>query len=94
MAPLSELEENYIRLALLLKGTSPRAVRTFFDKEFPPAFLPSTLNKNYNTLYDLKFKRVLNQAQWNLLFPKNGMCLMTLNKEDQKDRNPLNKNNI
>ncbi|XP_052087496.1 uncharacterized protein LOC127724554 [Mytilus californianus] len=73
MAPLLEEEENYIRLALLLKGVSPRAVRTFFDKEFPPTHLPSTLNKNYNTLYDLNLKRILNQAQWNLLFPKNGV---------------------
>ncbi|XP_052073116.1 uncharacterized protein LOC127711189 [Mytilus californianus] len=73
MAPLLEEEENYIRLALLLKGVSPRAVRTFFDKGFPPTYLPSTLNKNYNTLYDLYLKRILNQAQWNLLFPKNGV---------------------
>ncbi|XP_063404188.1 uncharacterized protein LOC134687660 [Mytilus trossulus] len=73
MAPLLEEEENYIRLALLLKGVSPRAVRTFFDKEFPSSYLPSTLNKNYNTLYDLYLKRILNQTQWNLLFPKNGV---------------------
>ncbi|CAG2207088.1 unnamed protein product [Mytilus edulis] len=53
MAPLLDEEENYIRLALLLKGVSPRAVRTFFDKEFPPTHLPSTLNKNYNTLNGL-----------------------------------------
>ncbi|CAG2239451.1 unnamed protein product [Mytilus edulis] len=73
MAPLLEEEENYVRLALLLKGVSPRAVRTYFDREFPPTHLPSTLNTNYNTLYDLKLKRVLNQAQWNLLFPRNGV---------------------
>ncbi|XP_052075453.1 uncharacterized protein LOC127712894 [Mytilus californianus] len=73
MAPLSEEEENYIRLALLLKGVSPRAVRTYFDREFPPTHLPSTLNKNYNTLYGLKLNRVLNQAQWKLLFPRNGV---------------------
>ncbi|VDI60066.1 Hypothetical predicted protein [Mytilus galloprovincialis] len=73
MAPLSDEEENYIRLALLLKGVSPRAVRTFFDKEFPPTYLPSTLNKNYNTLNGLFKKRILNQAQWNLLFPTNGV---------------------
>ncbi|CAG2187022.1 unnamed protein product [Mytilus edulis] len=73
MAPLLEEEENYIRLALLLKGVSPRAVRNFFDKEFPPTYLPSTLNKNYNTLNGLFKKRILNQAQWNLLFPKNGV---------------------
>ncbi|CAG2195557.1 unnamed protein product [Mytilus edulis] len=71
MAPLLEEEENYVRLALLLKGVSPRAVRTYFDREFPPTHLPSTLNTNYNTLQDLKLKRVLNQAQWNLLFPRN-----------------------
>ncbi|CAG2221642.1 unnamed protein product [Mytilus edulis] len=73
MAPLLEEEENYVRLALLLKGVSPRAVRTYFDREFPPTHLPSTLNTNYNTLQDLKLKRVLNQAQWNLLFPRNGV---------------------
>ncbi|XP_076078806.1 uncharacterized protein LOC143048821 [Mytilus galloprovincialis] len=73
MSPLSDVEVNYIRLALLLRGVTPRAVRTFFDKEFPPTFLPSTLNKNYNTLNGLFKKRILNQAQWNLLFPTNGV---------------------
>ncbi|XP_076108739.1 uncharacterized protein LOC143076758 [Mytilus galloprovincialis] len=77
MAPLLEEEENYVRLALLLKGVSPRAVRIYFDREFPPSHLPSTLNKNYNTLYDLKKNRVLNQAQWNLLFPRNGVPVST-----------------
>ncbi|XP_071181366.1 uncharacterized protein [Mytilus edulis] len=77
MAPLLEEEENYVRLALLLKGVSPRAVRSYFDKEFPPTYLPSTLNTNYNTLQDLKIKRVLNQAQWNLLFPRNGVPVST-----------------
>ncbi|CAG2222771.1 unnamed protein product [Mytilus edulis] len=73
MAPLSEEEENYVRLALLLKGVTPRAVRTYFDREFPPTSLPSTLNTNYNTLLDLKLKRIINQAQWNLLIPRNGI---------------------
>ncbi|VDI10875.1 Hypothetical predicted protein [Mytilus galloprovincialis] len=73
MAPLSEEEENYVRLALLLKGVAPRAIRTYFDRTFPPTYLPSTLNTNYNTLDNLKFRRVLNQAQWNLLFPTNGV---------------------
>ncbi|CAG2239300.1 unnamed protein product [Mytilus edulis] len=77
MAPLLEEEENYVRLALLLKGVSPRAVRSYFDREFPPTHLPSTLNTNYNTLQDLKLKRVLNQAQWNLLFPRNGVPVST-----------------
>ncbi|XP_063438379.1 uncharacterized protein LOC134719303 [Mytilus trossulus] len=73
MAPLSEEEEKYVRLALLLKGVTPRAVRTYFDREFPPTYLPSTLNTNYNTLWDLKLKRIINQTQWNLLIPRNGI---------------------
>lgn len=77
MPPLLEEEEKYVRLALLLKEVAPRAVRSYFDKSFPPTYLPSTLNSNYNKLDDLKFRRVLNQTQWNLLFPTNGMFIMT-----------------
>ncbi|CAG2253288.1 unnamed protein product [Mytilus edulis] len=73
MASLSEEEENYVRLALLLKGVTPRAVRTYFDREFPPTSLPSTLSTSHNTLLDLKIKRIINQAQWNLLIPRNGV---------------------
>ncbi|XP_076095329.1 uncharacterized protein LOC143066215 [Mytilus galloprovincialis] len=73
MAPLSDEENNYIRLALLLIGVSPRAVRTFFDKEFHPSNLHSTLNKNKPILHDLRLKKTLNSYQWNLLFPKNGL---------------------
>ncbi|OPL32993.1 hypothetical protein AM593_03546, partial [Mytilus galloprovincialis] len=73
MAPLSIEEENYVRLALLLKGVTPRAVRTYFDVKFPPTTLPSTLSTIYNTLLDLKIKRIINQAQWNLLIPRNGV---------------------
>ncbi|XP_063418130.1 uncharacterized protein LOC134700907 [Mytilus trossulus] len=73
MAPLSEEEENYVRLALLLKGVTPRVVRTYFDREFPPTSLPSTLSTSKNTLWDLKLNRVINQAQWNLLYPRNGV---------------------
>ncbi|CAG2205865.1 unnamed protein product [Mytilus edulis] len=72
MASLSEEEENYVRLALLLKGVTPRAVRTYFDREFPPTSLSSTLRTSHNTLLDLKVKRIINQAQWNLLIPRNG----------------------
>ncbi|XP_076084270.1 E3 ubiquitin-protein ligase DZIP3-like [Mytilus galloprovincialis] len=72
MAPLSIEEENYVRLALLLKGVTPRAVRTHFDKEFPPTSLPSTLSTSHNTLLDLKIKRIINQAQWKILIPRNG----------------------
>ncbi|CAG2255521.1 unnamed protein product [Mytilus edulis] len=73
MAPLSEEEDNYVRLALLLKGVTPRAVRTYFDREFPPSSLTSTLSTSHNTLLDLKVKRIINQAQWKLLIPGNGI---------------------
>ncbi|VDI73892.1 Hypothetical predicted protein [Mytilus galloprovincialis] len=86
MAPLSEEEENYVRLALLLKGVTPRAVRTFFDREFPPTYLPSTLNTNYNTLWDLKLKRVINQAQWNLLIPRNDQFQKQIADWKKKDK--------
>ncbi|CAG2236924.1 unnamed protein product [Mytilus edulis] len=73
MAPLSDEENNYIRLALLLLEVSPRAVRTFFDKEFHPSNLKSTFNKNNKILHDLRLKKILNQNQLNLMFPKNGL---------------------
>ncbi|CAG2243391.1 unnamed protein product [Mytilus edulis] len=70
MASLSVGEENYVRMSLLLTGVSPRAARTFFDSEFAPACLGATITKQYNTLFDLKNKHVINQSQWNLLFPR------------------------
>ncbi|XP_076085566.1 uncharacterized protein LOC143056362 [Mytilus galloprovincialis] len=72
---LSQEEENYVRMALLLTGISPRAVRVLFDKEFPPASLSFTVNdKNAKKkLNDLRGRRVINQAQWDLLFPCSGI---------------------
>ncbi|XP_071160740.1 uncharacterized protein [Mytilus edulis] len=70
MESLSVEEENYVRMSLLLTGVSPRAARTFFDREFAPACLGATIKKEYNKLCDLKTKHILNQSQWNLLFPR------------------------
>ncbi|XP_071176312.1 uncharacterized protein [Mytilus edulis] len=70
MASLSVEEENYVRMSLLLTGISPRAARTFFDSEFAPACLDSTIKKGYNKLFDLKNKNRINQSQWNLLYPR------------------------
>ncbi|CAG2206197.1 unnamed protein product [Mytilus edulis] len=67
---LTQEEENYVRLSLLLTGVSPRAARALFDQEFAPSCLASSLKKEYNKLKDLQRKRVLNQSQWNLLFPR------------------------
>ncbi|CAG2224717.1 unnamed protein product [Mytilus edulis] len=72
---LSQEEENYVRMSLLLTGISPRAVRVLFDKEFPPASLSLTVNdkKVKQKLNDLRGKRVINKAQWDLLFPTSGI---------------------
>ncbi|CAG2247007.1 unnamed protein product [Mytilus edulis] len=70
MASISIEEENYVRMSLLLTGISPRAARTFFDREFAPTCLDASLKKEYSKLWDLKKKHRINQSQWNLLFPR------------------------
>ncbi|CAC5362213.1 unnamed protein product [Mytilus coruscus] len=70
MASLSQVEENYVRMSLLLTGISPRAARVLFDHEFHPSRLYSSLKKAYNKLMDLKKKHVINELQWNLLFTR------------------------
>lgn len=67
MTSLSEEEENFVRMSLLLTGISPRAVRVLFDYEFSPTCLDATLKKEFNKLNDLHQKRVINQSQWKLL---------------------------
>ncbi|VDH89517.1 Hypothetical predicted protein [Mytilus galloprovincialis] len=67
---LSQEEENYVRISLLLTGISPRAARALFDREFAPACLDSSLKKEYNKLRDIQKKQIINQSQWNLLFPR------------------------
>lgn len=54
MASLSTEEENYVRMSLLLTGITPRAARNFFDQEFAPVNLDSSLKNDYNKLLDLK----------------------------------------
>lgn len=76
MASLSVEEENYVRLSLLLIGVSPRAVRSFFDGQFPPTSLQATLKTNHKTLHDLYLKRILSQTQKNLLNPGHGMLFL------------------
>ncbi|XP_052090104.1 uncharacterized protein LOC127726694 [Mytilus californianus] len=69
---ITQEEDNYIRLDLLITGVSQRAARLFFDKEFDPVFLSKSINKERNKLTDLKAKRIINQKQWNLLYPRKG----------------------
>lgn len=70
MTSLSIEEENYVRMGLLITGVSPRAARALFDTEFHPSRLDGSLKKEYNMLFDMKKKRVINQNQWNMLFPR------------------------
>ncbi|VDI74354.1 Hypothetical predicted protein [Mytilus galloprovincialis] len=70
MESISQDEENYVRMSLLLTGIAPRAVRKCFENEFAPASLDVSLNKEYNKLRDMKEERRINQSQWNLLFPR------------------------
>ncbi|CAC5415127.1 unnamed protein product [Mytilus coruscus] len=67
---LSQEEENYVRMSLLLTGISPRAARALFDNEFAPSCLDASLKNEYNKLKDLQKKRIINQAQWKLLTPR------------------------
>lgn len=69
---VSEEEENYLRMHLLVTGISQTAVRQLFDKEFHPSQLDASIKKGYETLFGLKMKRVINAAQWNLLYPRGG----------------------
>lgn len=70
MTSLSKEEENYVRMGLLLTGISPRAARALFDQEFHPFCLDESIKKGYDKLLDLQKKRVINQQQWKLLFPR------------------------
>lgn len=72
MASIPVDKEVYAVLQVLLERFAPIAVRTYFDKLFPPPDLHLTIQKNYKILRDLKFE-VLNLDQWNRLFPKKGM---------------------
>ncbi|XP_076079140.1 uncharacterized protein LOC143049355 [Mytilus galloprovincialis] len=72
MAMFSQEEENYVRINCLLTGISPNAVRTYFDKEFHPSCLYASIKQEYTKLNDLKKQRVINVAQWNLLYPRGG----------------------
>ncbi|CAG2187779.1 ANK [Mytilus edulis] len=66
-------EERYLRIAHLLVRVAPSAVREKFNREFHPSRLKTELNKHrYGTLSDLKAKHIINQNQWNLLFPNSG----------------------
>ncbi|XP_052074473.1 uncharacterized protein LOC127712207 isoform X4 [Mytilus californianus] len=66
-------ENNHLRIANLVFKIAPPAVRVYFDKQFNPGGLQAVLNQNrFKTLNSLKSKRIINQTQWDLLFPSVG----------------------
>lgn len=69
MSTITEEEENYVRMSLLLYGISQCAARTFFDNEFAPSCLYKTFKSEIDQLNRLKSDRIINKSQWNLLFP-------------------------
>lgn len=72
LSHVSEEEENYLRMNLLLSSISPRAVRILFDKEFHPSHLGTSIKQEYGKLLNLKKKRIINAEQWKLLFSSGG----------------------
>lgn len=70
---ITEEEANYLRIINLILRVAPQAVRVQFDLEFFPGGLQKVLNQNkFKVLDPLKRKRVINQKQWDLLFPRTG----------------------
>lgn len=66
---VSEEEENYLRMRLLVLHIGTRAVRVFFDKEFDPSCLNKSIRDGHSKLNASKRKGIINQEQWNLLYP-------------------------
>ncbi|CAC5401622.1 unnamed protein product [Mytilus coruscus] len=67
----SKEEMNYLRIISLLYKVAPSAVRIKFDKEFHPTNgLETALKQDkFRVLDPLKRKRIINQKQWDLMFP-------------------------
>ena len=69
----ADLQEvaNFTRLSRLLVDKGTEALRDTFDGIHLPASLPAVLNANKTSLIKLK-PRVINNSQWNLLYPPSG----------------------
>ena len=62
---------NFTRLSRLMVDKGTEALRNTFDGIHRPASLPAVLNANKTSLLRLK-PRVINNSQWNLLYPPSG----------------------
>ncbi|CAG2235291.1 unnamed protein product [Mytilus edulis] len=68
---LTEEETNFLRLTILVIKLSPKAVRVLFDNKFPPTDLTNILQRKFSKLKILNVKKIINLAQWDLLYPAN-----------------------
>ncbi|XP_076081216.1 uncharacterized protein LOC143052139 [Mytilus galloprovincialis] len=68
---LTEEETNFLRLTILVIKLSPKAVRVLFDNKFPPTDLTNILKRKLSKLKSLNDKKIINLAQWDLLYPAN-----------------------
>jgi hypothetical protein len=62
---------NFTRLSTLLVDKGTEALRDIFDSVHPPARLTASLSASRALLLKLK-PRVINNTQWDLLFPPSG----------------------
>ena len=71
----SEEKTNFLRLASLLIDGGTLALKTQFDLKFPPVSLSQDLQSpgNHQLLLQLKKKKILTAAQFELLFPPAGI---------------------
>jgi hypothetical protein len=69
------MSSNFLHLVAILYGPGPCAVRTHFDKWFPPNLLNQQLKDvNFKAKLDkLKKEKVINGDNWKSLFPIQGM---------------------
>ena len=65
---------NFARICRLLVDGGALALRNVFDSVHPPANLNAVLSSNSPTLQNLNKKGILNNSQWNLLFPTPPAC--------------------
>lgn len=69
---LTEEERDFLKLVNLIMKVTPSAVRYLFDQIFPTQHLASVIQNNLVKLNKLKNARIINAAQWDLLFPPSG----------------------
>ena len=69
--PFTKETTNYARLCRLLVDVGSQALRDTFDAIHPPGRLPTVLGRHpvHAKLTFLKDKRVLNETQWEKLYP-------------------------